>query len=441
MSDLTPQHPQRALEAHMIRVLHALLAGKRPEEADIAPLTGDLKACTLALVDALNDGGAPAVRKVFQALSRDGRPWLIKLASSAPPEVADLAAEPAEGEQSKERRIRFVSTADMLRRPAQQWLIPAILPRDSIALVYGLSGGLKSFLVMAWAFAIGTGRQWLGRPVSAGPVAYIAAEGGYGVMKRARAWMTFHGHTDPDTIGVKWYDQPMAMQDHTNLAELLTALKEDFETPPVLVVIDTLSRCSAGADEDSNTEMAHVLAGADLIREQFHCTVLIVHHVGKDRERGPRGASALLCNVEAAIYVTPTTVGNKIECAKAKDARPFERIYLEKREVSYGPQEDDASLVLILGEESPEEARETMSKAEATMYGLLIGQELTYSAWIKAATDPSRGEMALPEKTAQWAIRKLTEAGRVGKPSQRGGKYTIAAPTSADEFPDADPLT
>jgi len=66
----------------------------------------------------------------------------------------------------------------------------------------------------------------------------------------------------------------------------------------VLVVIDTLSRCSGGADENSNTEMARVIAAADQVQQRFHCTVLIVHHAGKDRERGPRGASSLIGNTE-----------------------------------------------------------------------------------------------------------------------------------------------
>ena len=422
-SHLTPEQ-QRALDAHITRALHAILAGSLPQEADTAPLTGDVKACIDALLDALRDGGAPAARKVFLALSRDNRPWLMSLASAPPPE---LAGEATESEQPT-RRIRFISTAEMLQRPGQQWIIPAILPRDSIALVYGESGSFKSFLVMAWSLAIGTGKPWLGHQVTRGPVAYIAAEGGYGVMKRVKAWMSWHEYSDPATIGVKWYDQPMAMQDARNLAELLTALKEDFEEPPVLVVVDTLSRCAAGADEDSNTEMAQVLAGADVIREELHCTVLIVHHVGKDRERGPRGASALLCNVEAAIYVTPTTVGNKVECAKAKDARPFDRIYLQAQEVSYGPSDDDASLVLIAGDESAEEHKPAMTKDEAAMYALLIGKELTYTQWIKAATDPQRGEAQMKEAAAKFAIGDLKKAGRVQQREHRGPYSIVPEP-------------
>jgi hypothetical protein len=426
---LTPDQ-QRALDAHIARALHALLAGSMPNEADTTPLSGDPKACMTAMIDALNNGGAQAVRKAFLALGKD-RPWLLKLASAPPP---DLGNEAASNEQPS-RRIRFLSTAEMLKRPGQQWIIPAILPRDSIALVYGLSGGFKSFLVMAWALSIGTGTPWLGRPVTRGSVAYIAAEGGYGIKKRVLAWMAFHRYADPETIGVKWYDQPLAMQDASNLSELLAALKEDFEEPPVLVVIDTLSRCAAGADEDSNTEMARVLASADIIREQMHCTVLIVHHVGKDQQKGPRGASALLCNVEAAIYVTPTTVGSKVECAKAKDARPFERLYLQTKEVSYGPTEDDVSLVLIAGEESDDRNRPAMTKDEAAMYGLLVGRELTWSEWVKAATDPERGEAQLTATAAKFAINGLRKAGRIQQREKRG-PYSLVGPAGENDSPD-----
>ena len=424
-SELTPEHQQRPnLEAHAIRALHAILAGSVPNETDTTPLTGDVKACIEALVDALRDDGAPAARKVFLALSRDNRPWLMQLASSAPPDLAGLISE-ATASEKPARRMRLIPAEEMLTRPAQPWLISQILPRDSIALMYGESGSLKSFLAIAWSLAIGTGRHWLGRNVAQGPVVYIAAEGGYGVMKRLNAWIAFHHWQIPNErrLGVAFYDAPLALQEPACLIELLKVIREDdyLEGPPVLVVLDTLSRCAAGIDEDSNTEMARVLAQADSIREELHCTVLIVHHTGKDRDRGPRGASALLCNVEAGIAISPARVnglpGNRVECSKAKDARPFSSIYLQAEAVTYGSDpEEDCSLVLIQGE-SDEEGKE---KPEEIMYALLNGKERGFTEWVNAALEHPEEEKRLTKKVAEHAIDTLKHARRVQQSRPRG---------------------
>src|SRR5262249_43245516 len=139
------------------------------------------KACVDALKEALHADGVQGVRLAFNALVKD-QPWLGKLGS---PTVSTDAALP-------KRHIRFHPTSEFLNRPGQQWLIPEILPRDGLALVYGESGGYKSFLVMDWAFCLATGTPWLGRGVAHGNVAYIAAEGGYGIGKRVNAWLVHH---------------------------------------------------------------------------------------------------------------------------------------------------------------------------------------------------------------------------------------------------------
>lgn len=393
---------ERDLDAYIIRALQELLAGREPNTEEVNALTGDVRACIDALHEALHADGLTAVKKAFLALSKD-RPWLMKLASQSLDET--------EQEKKPTRRIRFLPTSAFLDRPPQQWLIPGILPKDGIAMVYGLSGAYKSFLTMGWSLSIATGLPWIGREVMRGPVAYICAEGSYGIGKRVKAWMTHHSYTKVEDIAVKWFDETMVLQDAGNVEELLTALKEDFVDPPILVVIDTLSRCSAGADENSNSDMAKLIASADIIRQQFHCTVLLVHHAGKDTQRGPRGASALFGNTETLIAVTPTTIGCTLSSVKPKDAPRFEDIRLAAHIVTYGSSEDDTSLVLI--QSNAEKATTVMAKAEMTMYTLLIGKQLAYGEWVKAAMDERQGDAKLSERTAQSAITRLREAGRV----------------------------
>jgi hypothetical protein len=204
---------------------------------------------------------------------------------------------------------------------------------------------------------------------------------------------------------------------------LATAFLEDFEEPPVLVVIDTLSRCSGGADENSNTDIAKVIASADMLQQRFHCTVLIVHHAGKDRDRGPRGASSLIGNTETIIEVAPTDEGCRVVCYKQKDAAKFDSLSLKLQTVQYGSTEEDTSAVLIYDET---DAQPKMRESESVMYAALTGagKALTYTEWKKAGI-----EAKLKERTASMAIKNLVSAGRVEK---SGKLYTIPIPSGND---------
>lgn len=406
---------ERDLDAYVIRALQELLAGREPNGEEVNVLTGDVRACIDALHEALHADGLTAVKKAFLALSKD-RPWLMKLASQS----AEVGAQ----EQQPTRRIRFLPDSEYENRPPRQWLIPSILPKSGIAMVFGPPGCGKSFLTMAWSLCIASGTPWLGHPVVQGPVAYIAGEGSFGLGPRIKTWKCHHSFTGDS--GVQWFDETIMLQDSGNLSELLIAFAEDFTTPPALVVIDTLSRCSGGADENSNTEMAKVIASADVIQQQFHCSVLIVHHAGKDRDRGPRGASSLIGNTETIIEVAPTDEGCKVICYKQKDAPKFDPINLKLKCVQYGQEEEDSSAVLILGSEN---ALPKMTKSEVNMYTVLIGKEFTYSEWVQAGiTYATQIKEKMSERTAQGAITKLHHVGRV----QQVGKLYSIAPESQE---------
>ncbi|MFZ9114967.1 MAG: AAA family ATPase, partial [bacterium] len=57
------------------------------------------------------------------------------------------------------------------------------------------------------------------------------------------------------------------------------------------------------ADENSTQGMSQFVTMLDTLRSQWGCTVLIVHHTGKDRSKGARGNSALLGALDASFMV------------------------------------------------------------------------------------------------------------------------------------------
>ena len=202
---------------------------------------------------------------------------------------------------------------------AVRWAVKGVIPADSIGFLFGASGTFKSFVALDLALHMAHNLPWLGRKTAGGPVVYLAAEGGTGLMRRIEAW---HQHRK-----MEWHDAPMYVCPYPVLvgkaraASLFVEAVEKQTAAPALVVIDTMSQTFAG-DENSAQEVADYMRmiGA-AIRAKFKCVVLIVHHSGHSATERPRGSSALIANCDF-MYGVFRDEGEHtctVECAKVKD--------------------------------------------------------------------------------------------------------------------------
>lgn len=228
------------------------------------------------------------------------------------------------------------TTAKLLQLPEPTWLIERLYPTGSLVVLYGPSGHYKSFLALDWSLHIATGQSWQGLQVQQGPVIYIAAEGRGGLAQRVDAWLShYHVVNPPIFFGL----EPVDMLDD-GPEELIDACREVVYDPeeepsdlyPALIVIDTLARCFGG-DENETADMARFVAGIDLLRQELHATVLVVHHVGKDWGRGERGSSVLRGAADTMIRASKQGSSEEqktilMKCSKQKDAVEFEDIEL-----------------------------------------------------------------------------------------------------------------
>ncbi|MGB0783023.1 MAG: AAA family ATPase, partial [Marinomonas sp.] len=97
------------------------------------------------------------------------------------------------------------------------------------------------------------------------------------------------------------------------------AIKE-LETPPEVIIIDTLSRHLMESEENSNDDMARFINRLEDIRLKYGCTIILVHHTGKSTSNGARGASALKANVDFSFEVAGKDKKCSFSCDKMKDA-------------------------------------------------------------------------------------------------------------------------
>ena len=324
-------------------------------EARVKSRTGDLNA---------EGRGIDEFRKKVTSTITRGREGKLPDLNFAPAKaVTPVGLQASPGQVSGrgfERQIKLRTLGELSNTPPPTFMIADYIIEKSFAVMYGAPASYKSFLAIDWALSIAHGADWNGRPTQQGVVVYLAMEGQSGITNRAEAW---HRDRKLSNEGVPFYavTNPISMADAeaTDVALLSQAVKDLLgDVNPSLFVVDTLARSFGGADENSATDMGIFVRNCDILREQFDCSVLAVHHSGKDVEKGLRGSSALLGAVDTSI-----ALGRKAEtqqvCVKnpkQKDVEEAAPLWLEAREVSFVREafgQEQTSLVLDVMENAP----------------------------------------------------------------------------------------
>lgn len=213
-------------------------------------------------------------------------------------------------------RYRLLKAAEVATLPPLPWLVRGVLPASGLASIYGASASGKSFLALDMSATIAEGAQWFGCRVTAAAVVYVALEGEHGFRQRVKAWEAHQGRPMPS--GLHFIMQPFALRSADDLADLSESIKATGCAGGVLV-IDTMNRAAADADENSSRDMGEIIEAAKRLQTELSGVVLLVHHTGKDATKGLRGHSSLFAALDAAIEVSRTDERREWRIAKSKD--------------------------------------------------------------------------------------------------------------------------
>lgn len=207
------------------------------------------------------------------------------------------------------------------QRPEPTWLLPNLLPDESTVMMFGPSGNYKSFLALDLALMLSAGiAGWGTRARDPVPVVYVAAEGSRGVERLRRpAWRKARGIDS--ALPFYTVDTMPLIARPNEVLELIEAIKARAITPK-LVVLDTFARAMAGLNENDAKDAGDFIEAIEAIKRVLHCTVLVLHHTGKEEGRGARGSSALFAGFDSMIEVKAHTDKKIVTVAvrKHKDA-------------------------------------------------------------------------------------------------------------------------
>lgn len=257
--------------------------------------------------------------------------------------LLSMAEEASPWRPTQARRLPFVWYGDEDLEPALSWLVRGVLVEGGLSAVFGAPGSTKSFLVLDLALRIAHGREFFGRRVAAGGVVYVSGEGGSGMRLRMKAWR-LNKDGDGRAPFVMVPSSVNLFDDAEGVEALIGDIKahaEEMARPCRLVVLDTLSRMIGSGDEDRAHDVNVIVQKAERIQRETGAHVLIVHHSGKDKDRGMRGSNALLGAVDAAIEVTQHESGFcEAKVAKVKDGGSTEPFRYTLTQSVLGQDED-----------------------------------------------------------------------------------------------------
>jgi len=208
-------------------------------------------------------------------------------------------------------------------------LVEDILPAESLAILYGPPGVGKTFVALDIALSVASAGVWAGYETTPGAVVYVVAEGVAGLSKRLKAWCSYHQMGDVSRL----YLVSDAPQLRTESDQLARDLRAQIQEPIVLVIIDTLARCFLGGEENSAKDAGELIFGADNLRKELGCAVLLVHHTTKKGD-SERGSSALRGAPETMISIASVSGLMTVTCEKQKDAAQFDPIQLRLHPVA-----------------------------------------------------------------------------------------------------------
>ena len=253
---------------------------------------------------ARNDNNYMAKRVVAQALGLPTKPNTTDNEQAEP--SGDTQAVEAESEPSKSdvadetsnvvrlpeqaREFGLLTRADVQGEPSAIPLIHGLISKGQLTMIAGPSGCGKSVLQLHLGAALLNAPEVFGYAIpKRARFLYVNLEGD--LKHRLEAIEQHHpGWSFPAPEAI-FLTRPWRLNDWDSVEGLAHHVQQAGGVD--VIFIDTLNRAIPGSDENLSTDMGVVIKHSNRLIELTGAAVVLTHHTGKAKERGPRGHSSL----------------------------------------------------------------------------------------------------------------------------------------------------
>ena len=232
------------------------------------------------------------------------------------------ARQALKGKRAPTTSLTLTWARDYAQQPRPRFLVGNLLESGSLACVYGETNCGKTTLAIDLVVTCTRGMPWRGRRTRTAVAVYLPLEGARGVRERIRAKI-LRDDIPEELLFADLTGRGLSLMDPVKVAEVLAILRAQQAKHPdleLILIVDTVARAMAGGDENSSLDMGRLIAACDAIRVEIPtCTVLLIHHTGKDSAKGARGHSSLRGAVDTEIEVAGTVNPRTATVRKQRD--------------------------------------------------------------------------------------------------------------------------
>lgn len=247
-----------------------------------------------------------------------------------PPNDESFGAGQASGAHQRQHAPKAITLhwhRDADPNAERDWLVKDLLSTTGKGLLSGQWGAGKTFGALDLSGCVMTGEPFAGRRVlRRGGVLFIAPEGAFEIPVRLRGLVAGkisgtvlaravlgERSVDPDDLPFAWVEECPRLVAADSIEHLaLTAeaaaaeMRERYDLPLVLIIIDTVAAGAGFDDENSAAETQKVMNALEALSHRTGAFVLGVDHFGKVVETGTRGSSAKEAAADTVLAMLAT---------------------------------------------------------------------------------------------------------------------------------------
>jgi len=318
-------------------------------------------------------------------------------------------------------------------------LVQGLITKGSSSFLYGDSNSGKTFLGVGLACAIALGEPWLGMRTEQGSVLYVAAEAPASIRTRVQAYRKHHAKVINNMAIIQSPMNFFEGESDANLViDVARAMVAKTGKNPALIILDTFSRISAGANENSGQDMSPILNRIERIGKATGAHILTIHHMGKDHAKGARGWSGIRAHIDTEIEVVENNGMRTMEVTKQRELSSKNKIInfdLQVIEMGVTKWGDTASTCVVIESDGdyllPRKETKSLTRLRKLFEDALLkyGRKdndgdlyLTADAWNEFTKESTWASDSARRTAISEAKKKLVDESMI---EQKGAGYVV----------------
>lgn len=199
-----------------------------------------------------------------------------------------------------EEDFKALNIDDLLNRKEVDWFVHDLIVKQSLCMIYGLSGASKSFLALHMGIKIARGEPFFNHDIDTpSPVLYNCLEGAYGLGKRVQGILDYYQIDKPENFTANESDLYLNKED--SVRKFIRFIKRiNFKNG--LIIIDTYNNATPNLEENGSSGTGEVMKHMKAISRVAESSVMIIHHADKGG-KDYRGSTALGGRMDTIIRV------------------------------------------------------------------------------------------------------------------------------------------